>query len=71
MKRVALEIDQMRQADQRRMAAYQRAASRYVEELRKLNLADRPLGEAHQLACELAERWLPVHPELSEEPWTT
>lgn len=68
---VALEIDQMRQVDQRRMAAYQQAASPYVEEFRKLNLGDRPLSEAHRMACELAQRLLPVHPESPEEPWTT
>jgi hypothetical protein len=68
---VALEIDEMRQADQKRMAAYQQTAERYFEEFRKLKLGDRPLSEAHRLARELAERWLQADPRPPETPWTT
>lgn len=59
---LAQEIDQMQQADRRRLAAYQRAAEPYLAEFRRLELATLSLDRAHAEACRIAEALLPEHP---------
>jgi hypothetical protein len=43
-------------------------AERYLEEYRRARLTDLPLAEAHEAACALAERWLPLVPPDLESP---
>ena len=56
---LAQEIDQMQQADQKRLAVYERAAGPYLSELRRQGIDRLPLARAHEEACRLAEALLP------------
>lgn len=59
---LALEIDELQQADRRRVAAYQQAAAPYLDEFRRLRLDELPLDQAHDRMCTLAETRLPERP---------
>ncbi len=65
---IAAETDSLQQRDRRRVACYLAAAERYLEEYRRARLTDLPLAEAHEAACALAERWLPLVPPGLESP---
>jgi hypothetical protein len=59
---LALEIDELQQADRRCLAVYQRAAAPYLDEFRRMALDRLPLEQAHEQACRLAEALLPRRP---------
>ncbi len=59
---LALEIDELQQADRRRLVQYQQAAEAYLNEFRRTALDTLPLDEAHERACRLAETLLPQQP---------
>jgi histidinol-phosphate/aromatic aminotransferase/cobyric acid decarboxylase-like protein len=58
----AQEVDELQQADRRRVAAYQQAAARYLDEFRRMKLDAVPLERAHDEACRLAGALLPERP---------
>lgn len=64
---LAGEIDGWQQEDAARMARYERAAERYLEEFREAGLGKLRLAEAHRRACDLAELFLPPNPLAGEE----
>ena len=59
---LAREIDQLQQADRKRIAMYERAAETYLAEFHRSGLVRLPLVRAHDEACRLAEALLPEHP---------
>ena len=59
---LAREIDQMQRRDLARVERYLAASARYLEEFRRARVDEMALSQAHQMACALAERWLPVVP---------
>lgn len=59
---LAQELDELQQADRRRVAVYQRAAEPYLAEFRRLVLDRRPLEHAHEEACRIAATLLPERP---------
>ena len=59
---LALEIDELQQADRRRLVQYQSAAEPYLNEFRRMGLDRIPLEQAHEQACQLAEALLPRQP---------
>ena len=59
---LAEEVDDLQQSDRARVAVYEAAAARYVEECRQRGLTSLPLRRAHLQMCEAAERLLPMHP---------
>jgi len=59
---LAQEIDELQQADRRRLAMYQRAGEPYLNEFRRMRLERLPLERAHEEACRLAEALLPERP---------
>ncbi len=59
---LAGEIDEMQQADQKRLAVYERAAGPYLAEFRRIGFNRLPLARAHEEACRLAEAMLPERP---------
>ncbi|HEY7214162.1 MAG TPA: hypothetical protein VIC28_05995, partial [Thermoanaerobaculia bacterium] len=59
---LARELDHLQQQDRVRLEAYRRAAEPYVREFQAANLSALALPEAHQRACDLAERLLPRNP---------
>jgi hypothetical protein len=63
---LARESDRLQQQDRARLEAFKRAGQPYVREFQAANLGALALSEAHQRACELAERWLPCNPLISE-----
>jgi len=63
---LARELDRLQQQDRARLEAYKRAAEPYVREFQAAKAGDLDLPEAHRRACELAERWLPRNPLISE-----
>ncbi len=56
---LAEEMDAHQQQDRRRVARYEEASRDYFEQCRRAGLTGLMLSDAHRLACELAERWLP------------
>jgi hypothetical protein len=56
---LAEEIDNLQQADRRRVTAYEAAARPYTQECRATGVAALPLPEAHARMLEIAERLLP------------
>jgi hypothetical protein len=63
---LAQEIDELQQADRKRLTRFQRAAEPYLAEFRRMKLGSQPLDRAHDAACRLAEAVLPPLP--LEEP---
>jgi hypothetical protein len=63
---LAQEIDELQQADRKRLIRFQRAAEPYLTEFRRTKLCTLPLDRAHDAACRLAEVVLPQSP--LEEP---
>ncbi|MBI2829307.1 MAG: hypothetical protein HYX77_08570 [Acidobacteria bacterium] len=61
---LAQEIDELQQADLRRLAVYQRAAEPYLTEFQRMRLETLPLRQAHAAACRLAAALLPEDPFL-------
>ena len=59
---LAQEIDELQQADRKRLAVYERAAGPYLAEFRRIGLNRLPLVRAHEEACRLAEALLPEQP---------
>lgn len=57
---LAEETDELQALDRRRVEAYERAALRYLEEVRRLSLQECSLPDAHIRLCEIAERHLPL-----------
>lgn len=64
---LAREIDRMRQRDAARVERYASAAERYMEKFKRAGAGGMDLLEAHRLAVELAERWLPFSPPAEEQ----
>ncbi len=60
---LAQEIDELQQADRKRLAVYQQAAEPYLAEFRRMELDRLPLDTAHDRACRIAETLLPERPE--------
>lgn len=56
---LAREIDRDRRLDHDRVERFQRAAEDYRREFQRQGVSDRPLSEAHPLACDIAARLLP------------
>jgi hypothetical protein len=56
---LAEEIDNLQQADRRRVTAYEAAARLYVQECRATGVAALPVREAHARMLDIAERLLP------------
>ena len=56
---LAEEIDDLQQADRRRVAAYEAAARTYVQECRATGVSALPVPEAHARMLEIAGRLLP------------
>jgi hypothetical protein len=56
---LAQEIDDLQQSDRKRVAAYQKAAEKYLAEFRRLGLHALPLATGHQEACRIAQTLLP------------
>ena len=59
---LAQEIDELQQADRKRLAVYVRAAEPYLAEFRRKGLTGLPMARAHEEACRLAEALLPERP---------
>ena len=59
---LAREIDELQQADRKRVAVYERSAEPYLAEFRRMGLSRLPLAHAHEEACRLAEALLPERP---------
>jgi hypothetical protein len=59
---LARELDHLQQQDRARLEAYKTTGERYMREFQSADLSTLELAEAHQRACELAERWLPRSP---------
>jgi hypothetical protein len=59
---LAREIDRMQRRDHDRVERYVAASTRYLDEFRRAAVDEMALAEAHEVACALAERWLPVVP---------
>ena len=59
---LAEEIDELQQADRRRMAIYEAAARPYLEQCRAAGIGATPLREAHDLMVDIAGRLLPPAP---------
>ena len=64
---LAREVDRLQQSDRKRLAGYQRASRRYLDELHKTGLSQLPLLEAHQRCCDLALEHLPQDVGALEE----
>ena len=64
---LARESDRLQQRDRVRLQAYKVAGEPYLREFQAANLGDMPLPDAHRQACELAERFLPRYPRVSEK----
>jgi len=52
--------------DRARLEKYRKASEAYLKELQAARIGDLVLPEAHERACELAERWLPYNPLEAE-----
>ncbi|TDI41805.1 MAG: hypothetical protein E2P02_14210 [Acidobacteria bacterium] len=63
---LAREVDQLQQADRKRLRNYQRAARTYFEKFRESKLAELPLPEAHAKCCDLAHAHLPQRIDVVE-----
>ncbi|MBI3401175.1 MAG: hypothetical protein HY048_07115 [Acidobacteria bacterium] len=59
---LAQELDELQQADRKRVGAYQQAAAPYLAEFRRMGLDQLPLQRAHEAACRIAETLLPERP---------
>jgi len=57
---LAREIDRLQRRDRARVERYLAASARYLEAFRLAGIGEMALPEAHQQACALAERWLPM-----------
>lgn len=56
---LAVEADELQNRDRRRVAAYESSAAAFLEECRRLGIADLSLRDAHARLCEVGERLLP------------
>ena len=56
---LAQEVDDLQQADRRRLAVYHRAAEQYLTEFRRSLIDSLPLPDAHEAACRVAGALLP------------
>lgn len=63
---LAREADRLQQEDRVRLEKYRKASEIYLKELQAAKIGDLVLPEAHERACELAERWLPYNPLEAE-----
>ncbi len=59
---LAQELDELQQADRKRLDVYQRAAEPYLAEFRRMGLDQLPLERAHEKARRIAEARLPERP---------
>ena len=59
---LAREIDQMQRRDHVRVERYLAASASYLDEFRRARIDQMALSDAHQMACALAEQWLPAVP---------
>jgi hypothetical protein len=59
---LAREIDAMQRRDRTRVERYLAAAARYLEQFHAGRVHELELSAAHDVACGLAERWLPPIP---------
>ena len=64
---LAKELDRLQQRDRARLKTYTTASEAYMREFQASDLGSLRLRDAHQRACELAERLLPQVPYLPED----
>lgn len=62
---LAVEVDELQRADQRRVEAFQRAAEPYLAAVRRLDRDELSLPDGHHRLLDLAEALLPTSPEPS------